>query len=71
MEVDGALWIFQWSVQIYDVRYTKYLGDRDTKAFNSIEKNRVYGGNRTITKLECIDHVMKRMESRLRRLKKK
>ncbi|GFV19828.1 uncharacterized protein TNCV_480541 [Trichonephila clavipes] len=71
MEVDGALSIFQRSVQRYDVRYTKYLGDGDSKAFDNIVKNEVYGDNCTITKLECIGHVMKRMESRLRRFKAK
>ncbi|GFW80395.1 uncharacterized protein TNCV_2945271 [Trichonephila clavipes] len=71
MEVDGALSIFQRSVQRYDVRYTKYLGDGDSKAFDNIVKNEVYGDNCTITKLECIGHVMKRMGSRLRRFKAK
>ncbi|GFX22939.1 uncharacterized protein TNCV_2086471 [Trichonephila clavipes] len=71
MEVDGALSIFQRSVQRYDVRYTKYLGDGDSKAFDNIVKNEVYGDNCTITKLECIGHVMKWMGSRLRRFKAK
>ncbi|GFX97904.1 uncharacterized protein TNCV_4905551 [Trichonephila clavipes] len=71
MEVDRALSIFQRSVQRYDVRYTKYLGDGDSKAFDNIVKNEVYGDNCTITKLECIGHVMKRMGSRLRRFKAK
>ncbi|GFV56888.1 uncharacterized protein TNCV_1869291 [Trichonephila clavipes] len=62
---------FQRSVQRYDVRYTKYLGDGDSKAFDNIVKNEVYGDNCTITKLECIGHVMKRMGSRLRRFKAK
>ncbi|GFX45159.1 uncharacterized protein TNCV_3432071 [Trichonephila clavipes] len=57
-EVDGALSIFQWSVQRYDVRCAEYLGDGDPKAFDNIVKNKVYGDNCTITKLECIDHVM-------------
>ncbi|GFX49795.1 uncharacterized protein TNCV_3073481 [Trichonephila clavipes] len=71
MEVDGALSIFQRSVQRYDVRYTKYLGDGDSKAFDNIVKNEVYDDNCTITKLECIGHVMKRMGSCLRRFKAK
>ncbi|GFX93226.1 uncharacterized protein TNCV_4761051 [Trichonephila clavipes] len=71
MEVDGALSILQRSVQRYDVPYTKYLGDGDSKAFDNIVKNKVYGDNCTITKRECIGHVMKRMGSRLRRFKAK
>ncbi|GFY12280.1 uncharacterized protein TNCV_283831 [Trichonephila clavipes] len=71
MEVDGALSIFQRSVQRYDVRYTKYLGDGDSKAFDNIVKNQVYGDNCTITKLEGVGHAMKWMGSRLRRFKAK
>ncbi|GFX81254.1 uncharacterized protein TNCV_1828911 [Trichonephila clavipes] len=71
MEVDGALSIFQRSVQRYDLRYTKYLGDGDSQAFDNIVKNKVYGDNYTITKVECMGHVRKRMGSRLRRFKAK
>ncbi|GFV67159.1 uncharacterized protein TNCV_3669141 [Trichonephila clavipes] len=71
MEVDGALSTFQRSVQRYEVRYTKYLRDGNSKAFDNIVKNRVYGDNCTITKLECIGHVIKRMGSCLRRFKAK
>ncbi|GFT23706.1 uncharacterized protein TNCV_3511691 [Trichonephila clavipes] len=71
MEVDGAISIFQRSVQRYDVRYTKYLGDGDTKDFDNIVKNNVCDDNCMITKLECIGHVMKQMGSRLQRFKDK
>ncbi|GFX90825.1 uncharacterized protein TNCV_3166561 [Trichonephila clavipes] len=67
MEVAGALSIFQRS----NVRYTKYLGDGDSKAFTSIVQNKVYGDHCSVEKLECIGHVMKRMGTRLRRLKTK
>ncbi|GFY20962.1 uncharacterized protein TNCV_3990061 [Trichonephila clavipes] len=59
------------SVQRYDVHYTKYLEDGDSKAFDNIVKNKVYVDNCTITKLECIGHVLKRMGSRLQRFKAK
>ncbi|GFV22231.1 uncharacterized protein TNCV_1765551 [Trichonephila clavipes] len=42
MEVDGALSIFQRSVQRYDVRYTKYLGDGDSKAFDNIKESSLW-----------------------------
>ncbi|GFX71865.1 uncharacterized protein TNCV_1442891 [Trichonephila clavipes] len=71
MEVAGALSIFQRSQSLYNVRYTKYLGDRDSKAFTSIVENKVYGDHCSVEKLECIGHVMKRMGTRLRRLKTK
>ncbi|GFW86216.1 uncharacterized protein TNCV_4779281 [Trichonephila clavipes] len=54
-----------------NVRYTKYLGDGDSKAFTSIVENKVYGDHCSVEKLECIGHVMKRMGTRLRRLKTK
>ncbi|GFV57393.1 uncharacterized protein TNCV_3569451 [Trichonephila clavipes] len=59
------------SQSLYNVRYTKYLGDGDSKAFTSIVENKVYGDHCSVEKLECIDHVMKRMGTRLRRLKTK
>ncbi|GFW41349.1 uncharacterized protein TNCV_1003401 [Trichonephila clavipes] len=71
MEVAGALSIFQRSQSLYNVRYTKYLGDGDSKAFTSIVENKVYGDHCSVEKLECIGHVMKRMGTRLRRLKTK
>ncbi|GFX93821.1 uncharacterized protein TNCV_1589971 [Trichonephila clavipes] len=71
MEVAGALSIFQRSQSLYNVRYTKYLGDGDSKAFTSIVENKVYGDHCSVEKLECIGHVMKRMGTHLRRLKTK
>ncbi|GFW42163.1 uncharacterized protein TNCV_1206191 [Trichonephila clavipes] len=55
MEVAGALSIFQRSQSLYNVRYTKYLGDGDSKAFTSIVENKVYGDHCSVEKLECID----------------
>ncbi|GFU41819.1 uncharacterized protein TNCV_3872921 [Trichonephila clavipes] len=60
MEVAGALSIFQRSQSLYNVRYTKYLGDGDSKAFTSIVENKVYGNHCSVEKLECIGHVMKK-----------
>ncbi|GFY26982.1 uncharacterized protein TNCV_931231 [Trichonephila clavipes] len=44
-------------------------GDGDYKAFDAVKKKNIYGNEYPIEKLECIGHVMKRMETRLRRLK--
>ncbi|GFT75853.1 uncharacterized protein TNCV_851531 [Trichonephila clavipes] len=46
-------------------------GDGDSKAFTSIVENKVYGDHCSVEKLECIGHIMKRMGTRLRRLKTK
>ncbi|GFX93089.1 uncharacterized protein TNCV_140331 [Trichonephila clavipes] len=71
MKVAGALSIFQRSQSLYNVRYTKYLGDGDSKAFTSIVENKVYGDHCSVEKLEWIGHVMKRMGTHLRSLKTK
>lgn len=71
MEVDGAVAIFGRSEHKYSVRYTNYLGDGDSKAYDTIAKKNIYGAQCPVIKLECIGHVMKRMGSRLRRLKAK
>ncbi|GFU23181.1 uncharacterized protein TNCV_3516141 [Trichonephila clavipes] len=50
MEVAGSLSIFQRSQSLYNVRYTKYLGDGDSKAFTSIVENKVYGDHCSVEK---------------------
>ncbi|CAN7944544.1 unnamed protein product [Ixodes hexagonus] len=70
MEVTGALNIFCRSEELYGVRYVKYLGDGDSKAFLAVKAKKPYGDSVEISKLECIGHVQKRMGTRLRRLKK-
>ncbi|GFU97297.1 uncharacterized protein TNCV_3889121 [Trichonephila clavipes] len=69
MEIQGASKIFQRSLSLHNARYITYLGDGDCKAFDAVKKKNIYGNEYPIEKLECIGHVMKRMETRLRRLK--
>lgn len=69
MEGAGARNIFHRSIETYNVRYLKYLGDGDSNSFESIVQSRPYGNHNEINKLECVNHVMKRMGGRLRRLK--
>lgn len=69
MEVEGASRIFDRSLPVHGLRYITYLGDGDSKAFESIKRKNIYGDSFPITKLECIGHIMKRMGTRLRRLK--
>lgn len=70
MEVAGALKIFGRSEELHGVRYVKYLGDGDSKAFMAVKAQMPYGDSVEISKVECIGHVQKRMGTRLRRLKK-
>ncbi|GFX07149.1 uncharacterized protein TNCV_2423541 [Trichonephila clavipes] len=47
-------------------RYTDYNGDGDSKAFDAVKD--IYGKD-SVTKLECIGHIQKRVGTRLRKLK--
>ncbi|GFT23519.1 uncharacterized protein TNCV_2017501 [Trichonephila clavipes] len=69
IEIQGASKIFQRSLSLHNARYITYLGDGDCKAFDAVRKKNIYGNEYPIKKLECIGHVMKRMGTRLRRLK--
>ncbi|GFX79950.1 uncharacterized protein LOC101238613 [Trichonephila clavipes] len=66
MEVVGAYRIFERS-NVRNVQYNEYYGDGDSKGYESVKN--FYGIN-TVTKLECIGHVQKRVDLRFRQLKK-
>lgn len=68
MEGAGIKQIFLGSEEKYKMRYVSYLGDGDSNSFESIVALNPYG-NTKVKKLECINHVSKRMGGRLRRLK--
>ncbi|GFU15130.1 uncharacterized protein TNCV_2528101 [Trichonephila clavipes] len=57
MEVVGAYRIFERS-NVRNVQYNEYYGDGDSKGYESVKN--IYGIN-TVTKLECIGHVQKRV----------
>ncbi|GFW57362.1 uncharacterized protein TNCV_542761 [Trichonephila clavipes] len=67
MEAVGAFRIFERSLIKRDLQYTEYYGDGDSKGF--LKEKDIYGEN-SVTKLECIGHIQKRVGSRLRKLKK-
>jgi hypothetical protein len=69
MEVQGAVDIFTRSVPQYNVRFTHYLGDGDSRGFTAVSESQPYGPGVTIEKVECVGHVQKRMGTRLRKLK--
>ena len=70
MEVAGVVNLFKRSLGVRGVRYTRYLGDGDCKAFQTVVNEKPYGPDIQINKLECIGHVQKRMGTRLRNLVK-
>ena len=67
MEVIGAKRIFERSIDQHKLRYSDLYGDGDSKSFSAVKD--VYPGI-TVTKLECVGHVQKRVGTRLRNLKK-
>ena len=69
MEPVGAIRIFQRSEHLHGLKYTKYLGDGDSAAYNKVSEAKPYGLEHPIEKLECVGHVQKRCGTRLRRLK--
>ncbi|GFV57022.1 uncharacterized protein TNCV_2931451 [Trichonephila clavipes] len=70
MEVSGTIEIFQRSESLHGLRYTKFWGDGDSRAYKAVNEMQPYGDT-GIEKLECVGYVEKRMETRLRALKLK
>ena len=70
MEVEGALILFSRSVDKHKLRYTQMLGDGDAKTHARIEAGDPFEG-RPVLKLECVNHVAKRLGTGLRDLKAK
>lgn len=68
METYGAVQIFSRSLAERGLRFTKYLGDGDSKGFKKVLEQKPYGSKIQIHKIECINHVGKRMGRRLRKL---
>lgn len=70
MEVDSIVEMFSRSEQLHGIKYSNYIGDGDCKTFKGITDAQPYD-DIIVRKKECIDHVQKRMGTRLRNLKKK
>lgn len=68
MEVSGLVECFLESVANRQLRYTKYIGDGDTKSYSEVVKSDPYPGT-VVEKLECVGHIQKRVGGRLRKLK--
>jgi hypothetical protein len=70
MEVNAICEMFNRSEQLHGVKYTKYIGDGDSKTYKGIIEAKPYGDEIHIQKKECINHVQKRMGAKLRNYKK-
>ncbi|XP_062518896.1 uncharacterized protein LOC134194016 [Corticium candelabrum] len=69
MEVSSMIDIFQRSVATRNAKYTEYLGDGDSKTIKGINDAAPYGPDLLVEKLECINHVSKRLYHRLEKVK--
>lgn len=65
----GEAWFARSTTRSVPVRYVSYLGDGDSKAFQSIEASEPYEKDVVISKLECVGHVQKRIGTRFCKLK--
>ena len=69
MEAKIATEMFGHSCALYNIRYTRLIGDGDTKSFKSVFDSNPYGEKPPVKKIECRGHVQKRMGTRLCKLK--
>ena len=58
---------FSTSVDKYNLQYTEYLGDGNSKSYKEVCEADPYG--KPIQKVECIGHIQKRVGRKLRNLK--
>ncbi|KAK4310451.1 hypothetical protein Pmani_017980 [Petrolisthes manimaculis] len=67
MEAEAACRLWGRSTELR-LRYTTFLGDGDSNTYLAIQQLNQYGF--PVKKDECINHVSKRLGTRLRKLKK-
>lgn len=70
METEAAKRIWSRSFEKYGIRYTGFLSDGDSKAYNSVVEMKPYGTNVLIERDECVNHAHKRMGTALLKLSK-
>lgn len=62
--------MFSRSEELYGMKYGNYIGDGDSKTFTAVVNLNLYGDKLTVVKNECIEHVQKRIGTRLRNIRK-
>ena len=68
MDSDGAVALFNRSVEKLGLIYEQYIGDEDSKPYSMVCTSYPYGPTEFIEKEECISHVTKRMSTQLREI---
>ena len=69
-EIDAMNEMFLRSKNKHGVLYVKYIGDGDSKIFKDILNVNPYENEASVVKRECVGHLEKRMETKLRDIKK-
>ena len=62
--------MYRRSINNYRNRYNPFIGDGDSSAYSTIDRERPYGATVFVRKKECVNYVTKRMGTNLRRLVK-
>ena len=65
MEKEGVLEMYRRSVKLHNIFFDPFVGGGDSSAYQSVVKEAIYDPWKTVRKEECINHVAKRMSSRL------
>ena len=68
MDSDGAVALFNRSVEKLGPIYKQYIGDGDSKPYSMVCASYPYGPTEFIENGECISHVTKRMGTQLREI---
>ena len=68
METEAAKRMWGRSIQRYNFRYKEMLSDGDAKAHTAVCEDAPYGPDCVIEKIDCVNHVTKRMGTALRTL---
>ena len=69
MEKECAQRMWGRSEDLNDKRYTTFISDGNSSAYNAVSESDPYPDHE-ISKVECINHVSKRLVTRLMKLKK-
>lgn len=69
MEAEAVKEMFKRSIELHEVKYVNYIGDGDSEMYKQVVVSKPYGNDQQINKKECINHIEKRMRSRLRNCK--
>ena len=68
MEVECARRLWGRSIEKASLRYTTMLCDGDSKSFDAVAEDNIYGKDKKLEKEDCINHISKRMGTGLRKL---